>query len=187
MCNKTKLLQFLTQTCPNLKYKYIFVIGLCCSYYNFCNLGWGYLTSTESRDSLICDHVICKKKLSPPPLTMATGNLVNLGSTSETSPVKNEFLASYSKQNFWQFWQKIEKNQHSDFPQKVLFYSFLQICVKYFLKYCWSSRTKLKLFLQLISLNGYMIYDETCNAAMHQRFGIRWNKYLLNLISRNWT
>ena len=30
-----------------------------------------------------------------------------------------------------------------------------------------------KLFLHLISLNGYMIYDETYHASMHQRFGIR--------------
>ena len=26
---------------------------------------------------------------------------------------------------------------------------------------------------QIIPLNGYMIYDETCNESMHQRFGIR--------------
>ena len=34
------------------------------------------------------------------PLTMATGNLVNLEKTSEMSPIKDEFLASYPKQNF---------------------------------------------------------------------------------------
>ena len=45
---------------------------------------------------------------------MATGNLVNLGKTSEMPPIKDEFLASYS-----------------------------------------------------------IIYDETCNASMHQRFAIR--------------
>ena len=39
-----------------------------------------------------------KKPLSLPLLTVATGNLVNLGKTSK---IKNEFLASYSKQNFW--------------------------------------------------------------------------------------
>ena len=39
-----------------------------------------------------------KKSLSLPSLTVATGNLVNLGKTSK---IKNEFLASYSKQNFW--------------------------------------------------------------------------------------
>ena len=42
----------------------------------------------------------CKAALLPPPLTMATGNLVNLKKTSEMSPIKDEFLASYSKQNF---------------------------------------------------------------------------------------
>ena len=31
---------------------------------------------------------------------MATGNLVNLKKTSEMSPIKDEILASYSKQNF---------------------------------------------------------------------------------------
>ena len=41
-----------------------------------------------------------KEALSPAPLTMATGNLVNLEKTSEMSPIKDEFLASYSKQNF---------------------------------------------------------------------------------------
>ena len=30
---------------------------------------------------------------------MATGNLVNLEKTSEMSPIKDEFLASYSRQN----------------------------------------------------------------------------------------
>ena len=40
-----------------------------------------------------------KKALSVPSLTMATGNLVNLKKASEMSPIKNEFLASYSKQN----------------------------------------------------------------------------------------
>ena len=41
-----------------------------------------------------------KEALSTAPLTMATGNLVNLEKTSEMSPIKDEFLASYSKQNF---------------------------------------------------------------------------------------
>ena len=40
-----------------------------------------------------------KKALSVPSLTMATENLVNLKKASEMSPIKNEFLASYSKQN----------------------------------------------------------------------------------------
>ena len=39
-----------------------------------------------------------KKSLSLPSLTVATGNLVNLGKTSK---IKSEFLANYSKQNFW--------------------------------------------------------------------------------------
>ena len=34
------------------------------------------------------------------PLTMATEDLANLKKTSEMSPVKDEFLASYSKQLF---------------------------------------------------------------------------------------
>ena len=52
---------------------------------------------------------MCKKRLSSPQRTMATGNLVNLEKTAEMSPVKDELLASYSKQNFLQFWQKSEK------------------------------------------------------------------------------
>ena len=40
-----------------------------------------------------------KEALLPPPLTMAAGNLVNLEKTSEMSPTKDEFLASYSMQN----------------------------------------------------------------------------------------
>ena len=40
-----------------------------------------------------------KKALSPPPLTMVTGTLVSLEKTSEMSPIKDESLASYSKQN----------------------------------------------------------------------------------------
>ena len=39
---------------------------------------------------------------------MATGNLVNFEKTSEISPIKDEFLASSSKQNFRSFWKKIE-------------------------------------------------------------------------------
>ena len=31
---------------------------------------------------------------------MDPGNLVNLKKTSEMSPIKDQFLASYSKQNF---------------------------------------------------------------------------------------
>ena len=41
-----------------------------------------------------------KQALFPPPLTIASGNLVNLEKASEMSPVKDEFPASYSKQNF---------------------------------------------------------------------------------------
>ena len=42
-----------------------------------------------------------KKALSPPPLTMTTRNLVNLEKTSKMSPIKDESLVSYSKQNLW--------------------------------------------------------------------------------------
>ena len=52
-----------------------------------------------------------KEALLPPPLTMATGNLVNLEKTPEMSPIKDEFLASYLKQNFYRFWRKIEKKK----------------------------------------------------------------------------
>ena len=41
-----------------------------------------------------------KEALLPPPLTIATGNSVNLEKTSEMSPIKDEFLASFSEQNF---------------------------------------------------------------------------------------
>ena len=56
-----------------------------------------------------------KKALSVPLLTMATGNLVNLKKASEMSPIKNEFLASYSKQNLI-ILKKIEKIQLLNFP-----------------------------------------------------------------------
>ena len=32
---------------------------------------------------------------------MAIENLVNLEKNAEMSPIKDEFLAGYSKQNFW--------------------------------------------------------------------------------------
>ena len=32
---------------------------------------------------------------------MATKNIVNLETTAEMSQIKDNFLASYSKQNFW--------------------------------------------------------------------------------------
>ena len=38
--------------------------------------------------------------LSPSPLTITTRNLVNLEKTPERSPIKGEFLAGCSKQNF---------------------------------------------------------------------------------------
>ena len=41
-----------------------------------------------------------KEALFPRPLSMATRNLANLEKTSEMSPIKEELLASYSKQNF---------------------------------------------------------------------------------------
>ena len=59
------------------------------------------ISPTESRDSLtMWSRDLQKQALLPPPLTMVTGNLVNLEKTSEMSPIKDEFLASYSKQNF---------------------------------------------------------------------------------------
>ena len=59
-----------------------------------------------------------KVALIPPLLTIPTGNLVNLEKTSEMSPIKDEFLASYSKQNktFNNFGKKLKKNQHLNFP-----------------------------------------------------------------------
>ena len=59
------------------------------------------ISPTESRDSLIMwSRDLQKQALLPPPLTMVTGNLVNLEKTSEMSPIKDEYLTSYSKQNF---------------------------------------------------------------------------------------
>ena len=46
---------------------------------------------------------------------MTTENFVNLEKNAEMSQIKDEFLASYSKQNFWEFWQKIEKTQQLNF------------------------------------------------------------------------
>ena len=39
------------------------------------------------------------KALSPPAVMMPNGNLVNLEETSEISLMKDEFIASHSKQN----------------------------------------------------------------------------------------
>ena len=50
-----------------------------------------------------------KEALLPPSLTIGTGNLVNLKKTFEMSPIKDEFLASYSKQNFNNFGKKLKK------------------------------------------------------------------------------
>ena len=59
------------------------------------------ISPTESRDSLtMWSRDLQKQALLPPPLTMVTGNLVNLEKTSEMSPIKDEYLTSYSKQNF---------------------------------------------------------------------------------------
>ena len=44
--------------------------------------------------------MIKKNALSTPRSTMASGNLANLEKTAEMSSIKDEFLASYSKQNF---------------------------------------------------------------------------------------
>ena len=68
------------------------------------------ISPTESRDSLtMWSRDLQKQALLPPPLTMVTGNLVNLEKTSEMSPIKDEFLASYSKQNFNNFGKKLKK------------------------------------------------------------------------------
>ena len=59
------------------------------------------ISPTESRDSLtMWSRDLQKQALLPPPLTMVTGNLVNLEKTSEMSPIKDEYLTSYSRQNF---------------------------------------------------------------------------------------
>ena len=48
---------------------------------------------------------MCKKNaLSAPPLTMVTGNLVNLDKTAEMSPIKDN-----SKENFDNFGKKLKK------------------------------------------------------------------------------
>ena len=51
-----------------------------------------------------------KEALLSPPLIIATENLVNLEKISEMSPVKDKFLASYSKQTFNSFGRKLKKN-----------------------------------------------------------------------------
>ena len=43
-------------------------------------------------------HNMQQNPLFPP---LLTGNLVNIEETSEMFPIKEEFLASYSKQIFW--------------------------------------------------------------------------------------
>ena len=42
-----------------------------------------------------------EKALSLPPVTMGTGNLVNLEKTSEMFPIKDKLLASYSLAKNW--------------------------------------------------------------------------------------
>ena len=93
ICNRTKLPQFVI----HIYFCYRVLLLLL---YNLCDLGWGYLTH---RVTWLIDHLITwysKKVLSPPPLTMATWNLVNLEKTSEISPIKDESLASYLKSDF---------------------------------------------------------------------------------------
>ena len=53
---------------------------------------------------------------------MTTNNSVNLEKSSEMSPIKREYLVSYSKEKL--FYQKMEKIQQLNFPWKVLFYLF---------------------------------------------------------------
>ena len=57
-----------------------------------------------------------KKALSPLPLRMVTGNLLNLVKTSEISPTKDEFLASYIKKTVANFGRKWKTNQHLKSP-----------------------------------------------------------------------
>ena len=82
--------------------KKILVIEFCCSYYTTSVIYGEGMSHTESRDSLIMwSRDMQKKALSLPPLKMAPGNVVNLEKSSEISPIKDEFLASSLKQNFW--------------------------------------------------------------------------------------
>ena len=46
-------------------------------------------------------------------------------------------------------------------------------CLLLVLKQPYICYYKICMNVPLISLNGYMIYDETYNASMHQRFGAR--------------
>ena len=52
-----------------------------------------------------------KNALFPPPLTIAIENVVHLEKNTEMSPIKDEFLAGYSKQNktFDNFGRKLKK------------------------------------------------------------------------------
>ena len=74
-----------------------------------------------------------KKALSVPSLTMATENLVNLKKASEMSPIKNEFLASYSKQNLiilTENWKNLAFKLSIKSPTLLVFVNLSQIFSK---------------------------------------------------------
>ena len=71
---------------------------------------------------------------------MATGNLVNLKKTSEMSPIKDEFLASYSKQNLKKTEKKILKKSafklSTEGPVLLVFVKPPQIFFKRIVGHC---------------------------------------------------
>ena len=79
---------------------------------------------------------------------MATETLVNLEKSSEMSPNKGEFLASYSKENFNNLAKK--KNERKVSVFKLSIEGPILLLFKYFLKECLSSRlTEFKAFITI--------------------------------------
>ena len=84
-----------------------------------------------------------KEALFLPPLTIASGNLVNLEKTSDISPIKGELLSSYSKQNFGRKLKKSSFKISIEGPILLVFVNSSQIFS------CWSTLTKFKAFLTI--------------------------------------
>ena len=93
------------------------------------------------------------------------------------SIIKDEFIANYSKKNFWEIWQKILKNlaikSSIEGPILLAFISLSKMFSKGLL-FIAINKVQIKAFVTLHLDHGYIIYDKTCSAYMHQRFGVRW-------------
>ena len=132
-----------------------------------------------------CDHVICKKSFTSNYLILATGNLVNLKKPLKCLQLKTNSWLAIQDKIFDNFGRKLKTFSNQTFHRRSYFTRFRKFVSIFFWRiFGHRDYQSSKFFLHLVSLNDYVIYDETYNVSMHQRYGIYWNQFLLNLISR---